>query len=305
MNIERIKVEQKAPFLNTSILIIGTGRSGISVCKLACSLHAKVTILDENEITADKRKEIESFGADIITEKLSKEILENTNYIILSPGIPVQRLTNIAPSVKDKIVSEIEFASRLTNIPIIAITGTAGKTTTTSLVAAVLENAGKKVFLGGNIGTPFAEYFFHEQEADIILLELSSFQLQSTQTLRAHVALLLNFAPNHLDHHESLDEYLQAKLSLFKNQTETDITIVPLELKDMLSKENLGQGKKIWYEINEKIPTTFLFGEHNQKNIAAAWECVVPFNVPRDIFLQTVASFKAISHRMEIGRAHV
>jgi UDP-N-acetylmuramoylalanine--D-glutamate ligase len=194
------------------ILIYGMGKTGIELKKF-CKRNSI------NFCTFDDKTDNQS---DFI--KLS----EKCSYIVVSPGIGLRNKNlKIAIKKKIKIISEIEFASKFLDKPIIAITGTNGKTTTAMLTEKLLTSAGIKVFLGGNIGTPLINAVNSKEKFDLILVEVSSFQLQFIDlSFKPFVSALLNISENHLDHHLNFREYKESKMKIFKNQNKTDYSLI-------------------------------------------------------------------------------
>lgn len=279
--------------------VVGAGSSGIAAAKLLSHLGLKVRLLEKNE----------SFQAPEIAKKLNWEIVlgEHTtehfmdvSLVVPSPGMPVAKLLPILPEkIKNLIIGEMELAFMQVDEPIIAITGTSGKTTTASICADMLEAGGLKVFLGGNIGTPLSEYVLSGKKADVLVLEISSFQLQTCRTFRPKVGMLLNISENHLDYHTDMAEYTDAKFSLFNCQTTDDYAIFPADMKNDANIKAV-QSKKVFFKAVNDFKSTALLGEHNQLNLAAAWEAAKIFGVSLPAAQQAAREFESIEHRLEI-----
>ena len=215
------------------IAIWGMGVSGISAL-LAAAKDSSHTIYAINSGPIDSWPNIDTIKKAISLENCLSENEELLNQefdqIILSPGID-RKSSLVAHFISQgvEVISEIEFAARQIDLPIVAITGTNGKTTTTTMISECLRLAGKKVFTGGNIGVPFCEILPHRENFDVVVLELSSFQLESLDTFRANVAILLNISESHMERYHSVSDYTKAKLNIFNNQDKSDLAIAPKE----------------------------------------------------------------------------
>ncbi len=281
-------------------VIVGAGASGIAAAKLLAELGARVRVVDSNEQTDPSVIDQVKGKAKLLLGPHSPEQFESADIVILSPGVPVKKMAAALAGVPErKVVSELELASWFTMAPILAITGTNGKTTTTTLISSILEHAGEKVFTGGNIGTPLCDYLLDSEPADVLVLEVSSFQLQNVRLFKPRVGLLLNFSPNHLDYHEDMDEYLQAKLRLFAQQDLNDTAIIPAWMRDKLEQTMPGKGRKVYFEPQDIFDAPHLPGEHNQANITAAWAAVREFGVTKEQAAQAIREFRPLAHRQQ------
>lgn len=289
----------RRPLRGRTVAVVGAGRSGRAAALLCAALGASVRLLEKNahNLQTDFLQQASNEGISIIGGEHKAEHFQDVDKVIMSPGIPVAA---IRPLVADevRVVGELELASRCVCKPILAITGTSGKTTTTSLVAAMLEKVGRKVFLGGNIGAPLSEYVLSEDMADIIVLEVSSFQLQTCQTFKPWVAVLLNFTPNHLDYHQDMEEYLQAKLQIFANQDEWDNAILPLNQRGTLERRLNTAARVVWYRPKDRFFSEFLPGEHNQANMEAAYQAARVFGVTENEAQRAIRDFRPPKHRL-------
>lgn len=204
------------------MLVVGLGKTGIQTVRFLLKKGAEIRASDITpfEKLREEVKEFQRLGVKIEAGEHKNETFLWADKIVLSPGVPFG-----LPSVKEarargiEIISELELAWSFINKPVVAITGSNGKTTTSTLIARILEASGKKIFLGANIGTPLIQIAEDDDGFDFLVLELSSFQLQGISTFKPYIGVLLNISPNHLDHHESFDEYVESKIKLFSNQT--------------------------------------------------------------------------------------
>ena len=215
-------------FTGKKIVIIGMGKTGIAAARFLGKQGAKVAVTDEKsfdqwggefkQIAKEKWLEVGDYNA---------RVLEGADIVVPSPGVlPNNDLLVEAQKKNISIVSEIELAYRFVKVPIIAVTGTNGKTTTTTLLGEILQKSGKKTFIGGNIGNPLIEYTETSQEDDFIVAEISSFQLQWIEKFRPFIAILLNITCDHINYHGSFAEYRRIKGRIFANQTKTDFAIL-------------------------------------------------------------------------------
>lgn len=210
-----------------TVLIVGLGKSGLSAVRFFLQQGAKVKLSDSkpnpSQATVDwlisKHVEVE-FGLH------SKDFFRNVDIVLLSPGVPHKLpILEFVRSQGTPVIGELALAPHYLKTPVIAITGTNGKTTTTTLIGDIFKASGKKVFVGGNIGTPLTEYLAGEQAADWLVLEISSFQLDTAGTFRPDIGLFLNVSPDHLDRYESMEAYAKSKMNLFAHQSEDDVAI--------------------------------------------------------------------------------
>jgi len=281
-------------------VVLGAGSSGTAAATLLTALGASVRWLEREEPGQQVREYAQAKGIDLQVGEHSREQFVGADMVVVSPGVPVRRMGHLLGDLPErKIVSELELASWFVGEPILAVTGTNGKTTTVSLCGHILREAGKRVFVGGNIGTPLSEYLLGQERADILVLEVSSFQLQNCRTFKPHVGVLLNFSANHLDYHESMEEYLQAKLNLFVRQTERDLAIAPLHMKDELEGRDFTCARQTYFVPSNRFEGAQLLGAHNRANMEAAWLACRAFGVSEEQAVAATMSFKPLAHRIE------
>ncbi|MGM0645673.1 MAG: UDP-N-acetylmuramoyl-L-alanine--D-glutamate ligase [Thermodesulfobacteriota bacterium] len=280
--------------------VLGAGRSGLGAARLLDFLGADVRLVerDPQRIEAAVRQEADEKGWTVRTGGHQEADFSGVQLVVPSPGVPVHRLAHLFPSTV-QIVSELELASWFVNEPIVAVTGSAGKTTTTTLIAHILETAGYSAFSGGNLGTPLSEYVLGREQADFLVLEVSSFQLVHASRLRPKVAILLNLAPNHLDYHENLEAYIGAKLKLFAKQQPEDVAIVPYALKEELEKRAFSRAHRMYFVPSARFACAQLPGEHNQANIEAAYLACRYLGVDEQTIARALPSYQPQPHRLE------
>lgn len=224
--------------------------------------------------------------------------LDEFEVIFRTPGLPyLSQAVQQAKSKGVEISSQTKLFFDLCPVQIIGVTGTKGKGTTSSLIAKILETTGYKAWLGGNIGKDPFEFLDQIERDDFVVLELSSFQLQDMER-SPQVAVVLNISPDHLNHHESMEEYLQAKSQILAYQAENDVAVLNQDLPD--SFKSFGKGKKIFFS-SEQVSDfqTKLLGKHNFQNIAAAVNVGLVYGVDGDYDLRkAVSEFEPLPHRL-------
>lgn len=297
-------------FENRQAVVVGAGVSGLAACRFLLSLGARVRLVDAKadlpqDVLLKVHADPASAGLTLSAGAHSPAQFTDADLIVLSPGVPVKKLASVLKDVDPKrVVAEMEFASWFLSEPVIAITGTNGKTTTTTLVGHILEHAGLSTFVGGNIGTPLCDYLMGDKRADVLVIEISSFQLQNCRSFKPRVAALLNFSANHLDYHLDMEEYLSAKLQLFANQDHGCVAVIPSSMRDELAARAFTKARVETFAAEAIFDCPGLPGAHNRENIAAAWRMVRPFGVTEDQARAAIAAFRALPHRIEpVGEA--
>lgn len=291
----------RAPASGSLAVVVGAGRSGIAAASLLAQKGVRTRLLerDPRVIDEERKKELASQGIELVLGDHAPAHFKGADLVVPSPGMPAETLKALLGDNPAEVVSELELSWRyLENEPVLAVTGTSGKTTTASLAAAMLKSQGYSVFLGGNIGTPLAEYLLSGRKADVLVLECSSFQLQYCSTFCPRVAVLLNLSPNHLDHHKDMAEYTDAKFRIFRCQDEGDLAILGPGM-DALSAKFSVPSRKIAIANSGNFTNARLLGEHNILNAEAAWQAARFFGVSLENARKTVATFAPLPHRLE------
>ncbi len=308
-------------FKGKKINIIGLGNTGIAAAEVLAPAN-EVAIFDRKEVPIPPQ--LENLPLKFHLGDPLYQGAEEADLIIISPGVPpTEPFVERAIASKVPIRSEIEIAYQLCPAPIVAVTGTDGKTTTTSLITHILNRAGKRAIAAGNIGNPFIKVVPTLSPKDIVVLEVSSFQLEWIEFFRPHIGILLNISTDHLERYPSLKEYGKTKMRLFQNQNEMDFAILngddPLvcslskdlpshrlffSLYSPVEEGAFTKGEKIYIKIkgNEiSIPLfpTRLEGLHNLQNILASFLAAFLLHVPPDEISQAVSTFQPLEHRME------
>jgi UDP-N-acetylmuramoylalanine--D-glutamate ligase len=217
-------------YQSKNVAVLGAGLSGTAAALLLRSEGAEVTVLDSAEEKTLLKSTIENLRARGVTVRCGPEAetdSSNYDFVVLSPGIdPISPVATNFSSRKIETMGELELGWRSVDLPVIAITGTNGKTTTTELLAQMLNACGQRTIACGNIGKPLCEVALEDRDLDVLTVEVSSFQLETTRTFRPSISVWLNFAPDHLDRYPSVAEYRAAKLRIFENQTADDVAVV-------------------------------------------------------------------------------
>lgn len=289
------------PAQGSRAVVVGAGRSGLAAASLLAKNGVKTRLLerDPGNLDEERKKELAAKGIELITGEHSPAHFAGAGLVVPSPGMPAETLEALLGDNPPEILSELELSWRyLENEPVLAVTGTSGKTTTASLAAAMLKTQGYSVFLGGNIGTPLAEYILSGRKADVLVLECSSFQLQYCSTFCPRVAVLLNLSPNHLDHHKDMAEYIDAKFRIFRCQDEGDLAILGPGMERLAAKFSV-PSRKVSIADSGNFTETRLLGAHNILNAEAAWQAVRFFGVSIENAKKTVAGFAPLPHRLE------
>jgi len=217
-------------YKNQKVAVVGAGLSGSAAALLLASEGAQVTVLDSAEDKNLLKSTLDNLRAHdvrVICGPAADHDSSEYQWVVLSPGIdPASPLGRNFSSRKVETISEVELGWRFCEMPVIAVTGTNGKTTTTELLAQMLNACGQRTIACGNVGKPLSEVAREKQLFDVLTVEVSSFQLEAIRTFRPSISLWLNFAPDHLDRYRSVADYRAAKLRIFENQTEQDVAVV-------------------------------------------------------------------------------
>ena len=307
------------------LVVLGGGESGVGAAILGKKQNFDVFLSDRGNIKDQYKAMLEEYGIAYEEGQHSENLILNADIVMKSPGIPkkaplIQKLKENNISV----ISEIEFASRYTDAKIIAITGSNGKTTTSSLMYYILEQAGLNVGLGGNIGTSFA-YLVATKQYDYYVLEISSFQLDDIETFKPYISIVLNITPDHLDEYDySFDKYALSKFRITENQNENDHFIYNFDdeksleiLKEMTirAQQNpftMKDANQNSYANDEQffindasgglmmpISELSLLGKHNVSNSLAAATAANILKIRKEVIKKSLMSFKSVEHRLE------
>ncbi len=327
---------------NKMIVVVGLGRTGLATARFLHQHGARVLVSDtagEKEL-GDAVDIVRELGVRMELGPHRAVSFQNADFIVVSPGVS----HTIEPIMQARdhgipVIGEVELASRFIKEPIIAVTGTNGKTTTTELLGRMLRDSGLKVFVGGNIGNPLIEYVTKGKPAQMVVAEISSFQLDTTSAFRPRVCVLLNITTDHLDRYPNFEAYADSKMRIFKNQRAQDVAVlngadalVRAKTKQIKSQRlffpsikaneqgailngkkiilNLNKLKKIYPEIRDPqsairnqgsldISKIHLQGRHNFENAAAASLAALAAGAELESIQNTLDQFKGLAHRLE------
>lgn len=279
-------------FKNKKITVVGLGRSGYASASLLCDLGAGVSVTDKNinETIRSYADKLESKHIEIELGKHSQEFIKDKDLIVLSPGVDNQAQPVVwAESLHIPIISEIELAWDLCPATVIAITGTNGKTTVTTLIGRIIEAWGKCVYICGNIGNPFTGEVSFMRTSDYVSLEVSSFQLERIDKFKPKISVILNFTRNHLDRYKDMQDYLEAKKRIFMNQDKSDYLV--LNYRDPTL-------RKLTKEAKAKI-VYFNESDNLNPNHSAVMTVANILGIDKKICLSVLSDFKGVEHRLE------
>lgn len=308
------------------VLIVGLARTGTAVARFLSNRGAKVVGTDirgKNDLEREF-PELGKLSIELHLGGSENEVFLQADLIVVSPGVPpfIEPLVR-AQQRKVPIISEIELASWFLTTPIVAVTGTNGKTTTTLLIGEILQKAGRRVFVGGNVGKPLIDLVDDKDKKDAAVVELSSFQLEAIQRFRPSIAVLLNITEDHLDRYASFEDYVEAKSRLFMNQKASDHSV--LNAADPVVEQAASSGKArrvyfniaddqrdgVWFDGRHIVlrgregkevydPTVGrLVGIHNIENMMAAILTARICGCPKEIVQQGLQAFNGLPHRLE------
>lgn len=308
------------------VVVVGLGKSGVAACELLKNMGAQVSIYD-----GKKDLEVDEMGVSVYLGEFPTDIFASYDCAVFSPGVPLD--IDAANFFKEKnipIIGEIELAYLMEKGKVIGITGTNGKTTTTTLVGDIMKEYNNNTFVVGNIGNPYTKEVLKTTEQSVTVAEISSFQLETIETFAPDVSAILNITPDHLNRHKTMENYIDVKLSITKNQGKDKLCVLNYEdevLRDrssklgcrvefFSSKRKLDEGMYKDSDANLVLVTrdssgnvkeqivlnqkeTKLPGDHNAENIMAALLMVFELGVPVQLAADVVRGFQPVEHRVE------
>jgi UDP-N-acetylmuramoylalanine--D-glutamate ligase len=302
------------------VVVVGLGASGVAAARLCLRRGARVVANDGKpaaSLSAEARA-LEGEGAAVVAGGHAAARMDEADLIVVSPGVP--RLPEIAAAEARGVLvwGEVELAVRsmAQAAPVVAVGGTNGKSTTTSLVGAMLAAHGLRTFVGGNLGEPLANHV--DEPFDAVVLEVSSFQMERVDTFRPRVSVLLNVTADHLDRYPDMDAYAHAKGNAFARQAPGDVAVVPAGDELCLREARRGKGSVVTFGPGGDLDVAgdavvdrasgerylrhemALSGGHNALNVAAAIACARPFGVPPATLRQVLKTFRGLPHRTEL-----
>lgn len=310
-------------FTNKSILVIGLAKSGVAASKLLLKLGANVVVNDQKPIEENEQAlELQKLGIEVICGGHPLELLNrNFDLIVKNPGIPYSNpLIKKGLELGISVVTELEIASIISEAEMIAITGSNGKTTTTTLIFEMLKNSGKEPLIAGNIGTVACEVAETATENNILVTEVSSFQLMGTENFHPKVAVFLNLFEAHLDYHGTKREYGRAKAKIFANLTNEDFCVINEDDEDVLQLTKNINCNKVTFSVNKVVENgayvlgnciyfldekimpvdeVVLPGAHNLENILAAICASKLMGAKNDQIVKVLSTFAGVEHRTQ------
>ena len=321
------EVNSFVPLGGKKILIIGAARSGVAAARFLVEQGATVALNDQ--------KPLEHWSAEALALKEAKVgllpgeppswLLDQLDLVVVSPGVPANLIPiRYAERAGAEVIGEVELAARYLKGRIVAITGSNGKTTTTSLIGELLRNAGLTVQVGGNIGKPLISMVESSRDDGWTVAELSSFQLETIKTFHPAIAIVLNVTPNHMDRYETFNDYAAAKHRIFMNQTEDDVAVLNADDPTVLSWESGLRAKVMRFSVRQelergvflqngelvfrwdegeqdllRVSDMKLRGLHNVENVAAALAAGIAAGASIESMRETVKQFNPVEHRLE------
>ncbi|ADQ46721.1 UDP-N-acetylmuramoylalanine/D-glutamate ligase [Caldicellulosiruptor kronotskyensis 2002] len=313
-----------------NVLVVGLGRSGLASARFLKKHGAFVIGFDEKaeeQFKEEEKNDAQKLLDEIYYCEIPDEFIDRVQLVIVSPGVPLSKRPLVLAHKKGiEVIGEIELAYRFCKSKnIVAITGTNGKTTTTTLVGEILKKQYEDVVVCGNIGLPFIDTIETSSEDTIFVLEISSFQLETIKYFKPKVGCILNITPDHLNRHLTMENYTKAKMRIFENIDEMGYTVLNYDnniTRDLigLAKGNVivfsktkTQFENVVFVENDVIYFTFegktqevmkkdeifIPGQHNLENALAAISCTLPFGIEKDTIEQVLKTFRGVEHRIE------
>lgn len=309
-------------FKDQKIFVLGFARSGYEVAKLLVNRNNQVLVTDLKNEDKEKEEELKSLGVEVVLTDKQADLLDSSyDYVIKNPGIRFDNPTIVkAGELGIPVINELEVAYNVLpkDVKIIGITGSNGKTTTTTLIYEVLKNAGLPVHLGGNIGFPMSGLVKDVKAGDYLVLEISGHQLHDFVNFKTDISVMTNLSPVHLDHFGTYDNYKYNKCLIFRHHTNKNIAILNVENKDVIEGTKDIASKKLYfssmhsadsylkdnmiYYHNEAIVDTtacIIKGNHNYENMMCAILVTKELGINNDVIKKTLEEFKGVEHRIE------
>jgi UDP-N-acetylmuramoylalanine--D-glutamate ligase len=317
----------RAALAGRRVTVVGLARSGIAACRLLVACGAEVTATDAQPADAlsAAARALGGEGVRLHPGGHPPAAFRDAELVVVSPGVPAEHAAlEVCRRRGVPVIAELELAYRATTADVIAVTGTNGKTTTTALVGALLQDAGRPVLVGGNIGRPLTGAVLAFPADGLIVAEVSSFQLETVDAFRPRVALLLNLTPDHLDRHRTLAAYAETKARVFRRQSAEDWAVINADDAGAAALAERAPGRRLWFsrtrEVSEgahvadgwvtlrldgrdtpicPVGEIFLRGTHNLENVLAATAAAAWAGVDPERLRAAIKAFRAVPHRIE------
>ncbi len=309
-----------------NIIVLGLAKSGTTIAKILHSFGANVIVNDKkDQEKCTEKEELERIGIKVICGYHPLDIInKEVDLVIKNPGIPYSiEPIKKAEALKIPVITEVELAYKFSKAPFIGVTGSNGKTTTTTLIGEILQEAGKSPIVAGNIGTVLSEQALIINENQVLVSELSSFQLKGTKVFKPYIAILLNIYPAHLDYHKTIEDYIQSKFNIFRNQASNDFAIINancekcmeltstivssiyyFSIKGPVSRGAYIEDEKLYW-VTEKGRTElvdtnelFLKGALLENALASIIASHL-YDVDFETIIRVLKSFRGVEHRLE------
>ncbi len=308
---------------NKKVMVVGLGKSGMAAFELLEKMQAHVCLYDGREDLDTSEYKVPVYLGDI-----PDDVLDTLSLAVFSPGVPL----DIPPAEKLKqhqipIIGEIELAFLNEKGTVAAITGTNGKTTTTTLAGEIMKAYREQTFVVGNIGSPYTKEVEQTAEASFTVAEISSFQLETIETFRPKVSAILNITPDHLNRHKTMECYIDTKFRIAENQTKDDLCVLNYEdgvlreraaelscaVEFFSSRQKIANGlyqnenhdivDGMTGEVLMNMSESNISGDHNCENIMAAILITRKLGAPMDLIIEVVKNFRAVEHRLEFVKS--
>ncbi|MDY3974071.1 UDP-N-acetylmuramoyl-L-alanine--D-glutamate ligase [uncultured Veillonella sp.] len=314
-------------FKGKQILVLGAGRSGIGVAHVLATVGAQVVLNDYKEVqlATSEQALLTRSGVTVITGHQENELLDSVDYVVVSPGIALTiPILEEAKKRQIPIVGEVEVAFKLSKAPILGVTGTNGKTTTTTLLAKAMAKTGKSIKVGGNIGQSLSEEALTIDSNGYLVAELSSYQLESVIEFRPVGAIMLNITPDHLQRHKTMEAYQAAKENIFKHQGPSDVIVLNMDDPVVARMADYVPSKVLCISQTQRVTDGAYFanntcyavkngesevvitadrihipGQHNIENILAVIALAYHFGVSAHDLGEVIEQFQGVEHRIE------
>lgn len=291
---------------NKTVAVVGIGNSGFNACLLLHDLGAFVKATDASEDPSVKlnAKKLEDKGINVEIGRHTEGFIKGSDLVVISPGVgETSPAMKWAKSNRIPIMGEMELGSRFCKGRIIGITGTNGKSTVTTLIGEILKNAGLDAVVCGNIGNSLCGEISRIKDDTWVVLEVSSFQLETINSFKPYIALILNITDDHMDRYNNFDEYFEEKIKIFVNQDERDILILNYDARNLRSLKDKASSKVYFYSKSDKANGSYdikIRGLHNLENVLASVLVGRLAGVKEDSMKRTIAAFKGLRHRIEL-----
>ena len=320
-------VNSFVPLRGKKVLIIGAARSGVAAARFLVEQGAIVALNDQKPLDkwSAEALALKEEGVGLLPSEPPSWLLDQLDLVVVSPGVPANIIPiRYAERAGAEVIGEVELAARYLKGRIVAITGSNGKTTTTSLIGELLRNAGLTVQVGGNIGEPLISMVESSRDDGWTVAELSSFQLETIKTFHPAIAIVLNVTPNHMDRYETFNDYAAAKHRIFMNQTEGDVAVLNADDPVVSSWESGLRAKVMRFSVRQelehgvflqdgelvfrwdegekdllRVSEMKLRGLHNVENVAAAFGAGIAAGAAIESMRETVKQFNPVEHRLE------